>query len=321
MDVEINEIQRQIKLMVPEAVNEVCRTLDLLEGIYGQIHWAIYELIENSDNSGSKSIKFELNDSKLLVRNDGLEFSTDDFKRICSVNTSVGRDSLVDRSFGLGFKSVFSFSNDVKIFSGKFGIRFCKHKEHRLWKVFPHKIENQNFQEERNTVFEFDLGDKRENMSKTLFEVSPKILLFLRSVETLVIEDSVRGDTTTLEKIIRKKNDLEIVTLRRTINEEACESWDYVCCSKEFLIPEWWIGDKGQTKVVIAVPLNRDGGSVSVYRKIYRVVGDGNAGFALSGDFITTMSFDELVDNDWNAWLLDSVLDYINSELKLGLMI
>jgi len=320
MDVEINEIQRQIKLMVPEAVNEVCRTLDLLEGIYGQIHWAIYELIENSDNSGSKSIKFELNDNKLLVRNDGLEFSIDDFKRICSVNTLVGRDSLVDRSFGLGFKSVFSFSNDVKIFSGKFGIRFCKQKEHKLWKIFPHKIENQSFQEERNTVFEFDLGDKRENMSKTLFEVSPKILLFLRSVETLVIEDSVRGDTITLEKIIRKKNDLEIVTLRRTINEEACESWDYVCCSKEFSIPES-IGDKGRTRVIVAVPLYRGDGSVSIYRKIYRVVGDGNAGFALSGDFITTMSFDELVDNDWNAWLLDSVSDYINSELKLGLMI
>ena len=157
-------------------------------------------------------------------------------------------------------------------------------------------------------------------MSKTLFEVSPKILLFLKSVETLVIEDSVRGDTITLEKIIRKKNDLEIVTLRRTINEEACESWDYVCCSKEFLIPES-ISDKGQTKVIIAIPLYRDSVSVSVYRKIYRVAGDVNAGFALSGDFITTMSFDELVDNDWNAWLLDSVLDYINLELKSGLTI
>ena len=320
MDVEINEIQRQIKLMVPEEVNEICRTLDLLEGIYVQIHWAIYELIENSDNSGSKNVGFELKEDKLLVRTDGLEFSIDDFKRICSVNTSINRNGLVDRAFGLGFKSVFSFSNDVRIYSGKSGIRFCKHKEEKLWKVFPYKIENQNFQKEDNTIFEFDLGDKQGIMSKTLFEISPKILLFLKSVRTIVIEDFVSGDTITLEKIIRKKNNLKIVTLRKIINKEVCESWDYVCYSKEFLIPES-ISDKEQTRVSIAVPLSRESDLVSIYRKIYRVVGDENAGFMLSGDFITTMSFDELVDNDWNAWLLDSVLDYINLELKSGLTI
>jgi len=37
----------------------------------------------------------------------------------------------------------------------------------------------------------------------------------------------------------------------------------------------------------------------------------------VSGEFVTTMNFDGIVDNDWNSWLLDSVLGFINSELKL----
>ena len=85
--------------------------------------WSVYELLENADNIGSKNVKFELDNGKLLVKNDGLCFTNEDFKRICSVNTLINRNSLIDRSFGFGFKSVFNVSNDVRIFSNKIGSR------------------------------------------------------------------------------------------------------------------------------------------------------------------------------------------------------
>ena len=75
MDAGINRIQQKITSIDSDTVNEIRRTLDLLAEIYSQVNWSIYELVENSDNVGSKSIVFELDGNKLTVINDGLCFT------------------------------------------------------------------------------------------------------------------------------------------------------------------------------------------------------------------------------------------------------
>ena len=75
MDAGINRIQQKITSIDSDTVNEIRRTLDLLAEIYSRVNWSIYELVENSDNVGSKSIVFELDGNKLTVINDGLCFT------------------------------------------------------------------------------------------------------------------------------------------------------------------------------------------------------------------------------------------------------
>ena len=141
MDIDIHKIQQDIKSRNSDVVKEINSVLEYIDEIYSRIDWSVYELLENADNIGSKNVKFELDNGKLLVKNDGLCFTNEDFKRICSVNTPINRNSLIDRSFGFGFKSVFNFSNDVKIFSNKIGIRFLEASGRDLWKIFPHEVE------------------------------------------------------------------------------------------------------------------------------------------------------------------------------------
>ena len=320
MDADINRIQQEITSINSDTVNEISGTLDLLAEIYSRVNWSIYELVENSDNVGSKNVVFELDGNKLSVVNDGLRFTGEDFERICSVNTSVNKDSLVDRSFGLGFKSVFSFSNDVSIFSGNNGIRFFEESGLLLWKIFPHVVDCLELKSEQSTVFEFVLGNKRKQIADVLAGISPEILLFLNSVESLTVRDVQDNSTLFLEKSSKPLDgaNVNLVTVKRSTNKETTESSEYVCYSKDFSIPERVrIGENSETEVVVAVPVSGSNDSVSVFRNIYRVTGEEKTGFMLSGEFVTTMNFDGIVDNDWNSWLLDSVLGFINSELKL----
>ena len=317
MDIDIHKIQQDIKSRNSDVVKEINSVLEYIDEIYSRIDWSVYELLENADNIGSKNVKFELDNGKLLVKNDGLCFTNEDFKRICSVNTPINRNSLIDRSFGFGFKSVFNFSNDVRIFSNKIGIRFFEESGRDLWKIFPHEVEGLDIEGGYQTIFEFILQNKQDSMAKSLFEISVEILIFLKSVECIVIEDLDGGDILTLRKSVREKGEVKIVTINRILNKKVQENFNYVCYSKEFSIPERIrINNCKQTKVVIAIPISKVSDSVSIYRRIYPVTGKKNTGFMLSGDFITTMNFDEIVDNEWNSWLLDSVLDYVNLELK-----
>ena len=153
-----------------------------------------------------------------------------------------------------------------------------------------------------------------------LVGISPEILLFLNSVESLTIRDVQNNNTLFLEKSSKPLDgaNANLVTVKRSDNKETTESSEYVCYSKDFSIPERVrIGENSETGVVVAVPVSGSNDSVSVFRNIYRVTGEEKTGFMLSGEFVTTMNFDGIVDNDWNSWLLDSVLGFINSELKL----
>ena len=173
---------------------------------------------------------------------------------------------------------------------------------------------------EQSTVFEFVLGNKRKWVADVLVGVSPEILLFLNSVESLTVRDVQNNNSLLLEKSRKPLDDANanLVTVKRGTNKETTKSSEYVCYSKDFSIPERVrIGENNETTVVVAVPVSGLNDSVSVFRNIYRVTGEGKTGFMVSGEFVTTMNFDGIVDNGWNSWLLDSVLGFVNSELKL----
>ena len=77
----------------------------------------IYELIQNADDSGSANLELQLNENGLLVWNDGCQFNEKDVRSICSLGSS-DKDLTDIGTFGIGFKSVYNYTDSPEIYSG-----------------------------------------------------------------------------------------------------------------------------------------------------------------------------------------------------------
>jgi HSP90 family molecular chaperone len=85
----------------------------------------IYELLQNAEDalrkrsgwSGSRSVKFEQSKSSLRVSHFGKQFDEPDVRGICGISES-SRDLTAIGRFGIGFKSVYAFTDRPEIHSG-----------------------------------------------------------------------------------------------------------------------------------------------------------------------------------------------------------
>lgn len=87
-----------------------------------------FELLQNADDCASKSgtqVKFELSDPHFILAHNGMPFSKQDFDSIISAAKSTKSASKKKTGYkGIGFKSVFTNSTEVTIFSGGFKFTF-----------------------------------------------------------------------------------------------------------------------------------------------------------------------------------------------------
>ncbi len=85
----------------------------------------IYELLQNAEDAlarrkdwqGSRAVQFELTKTALRVAHCGMPFSSDDVKGICGIAESTKSINSIGR-FGIGFKSVYAFTECPEIHSG-----------------------------------------------------------------------------------------------------------------------------------------------------------------------------------------------------------
>src|SRR5437879_3911232 len=103
------------------------RHLRIYRRLYDDETHFVYELIQNADDSGSKSLSFILRDGELLVINDGGRFNEgekNDVRDICSIGLREKNLTQIG-SFGIGFKAVYAYSDAPQVYSGneRFEIR------------------------------------------------------------------------------------------------------------------------------------------------------------------------------------------------------
>ena len=97
----------------------------LLANRYGDRTHFIYELLQNAEDAlarrtawqGSRAISFELDADALHVSHFGVPFDEADIRGICGIAESTKRLTEIGR-FGIGFKSVFAFTERPEIHSG-----------------------------------------------------------------------------------------------------------------------------------------------------------------------------------------------------------
>lgn len=159
---------------------------DTLTKLYTKSGHFVFELIQNAEDCDAEEIIFDLQKDKLVFQHDGKKlFKLENVDAITNVGNSTKNDNGNSiGKFGVGFKSVFEYTNTPEVHSGEY---------HFIIKdmYIPHPIENSEFCS--NTIFHlpFDISGKPKEdcfkeIGETLKNLNPETLLFLSHIKKIV---------------------------------------------------------------------------------------------------------------------------------------
>ena len=322
------------------------RSLDLLlNEINKKPDTFVFELIQNADdypnpNQDNTEVKFTITSDHLVLSHNGLEFSETNVKAISSIGSDDKKDKEDKIGFkGMGFKSIFKFSNHVWIKSGIYSFKFDENYYKR--EKFPNGEKNPNFCNHSmpwqilpiwTAPLLKNLEDKEQNLIKNpvcifirpngqytldrvkklldiekmfleTFKNEDRILLFLRNVKKLEFYGKQSNFTTILNKekwSVSKLKKLEIPTeIRERINFQS---------KSDVRIPEKY-GIISSTEITFATKKDNTEIQKTDDAKIFAYLPtDWNLGFdfLINGNFIPDGSREELFhDIEWNIYLME----------------
>ena len=91
----------------------------LLANLYSDRTHFVYELLQNAEDAEATEVAFALFHNRLEVRHNGKLFDDDDVRGICGLGKGTKADDLTKiGEFGIGFKSVFAYTNSPQVYSG-----------------------------------------------------------------------------------------------------------------------------------------------------------------------------------------------------------
>ncbi|APH70034.1 DUF3883 domain-containing protein [Aquibium oceanicum] len=285
----------------------------LLADRYDKLTHFIYELLQNAEDAlrrrssgwtGDRSVTFELSAEQLVVTHHGQPFNAADVQGVCGIDESTKDITSIGR-FGIGFKSVYSFTKRPEIHSGDEDFAI----ETFVWPKAVAPVERQPSQTKIILPLNGDVEDPQTEIAEGLQDLGPRTLLFLRHIKE--ISWSVDGepaglyfrdDPKTLAPGIR-----QIALMGQQDGEEIEENW--LVFSKE-------VANEGQNVgfVELAFALSSEPAptrrivplSDSTLVVFFPTVLSTNTGFLLQGPFRTTPSRDNIpVHDTWNRNLVN----------------
>jgi hypothetical protein len=157
--------------------------LELLGQLYSERAHFIFELIQNAEDAGATELTFELFGDRLEVRHDGRPFTAGDVRGICGVGQGTKAEDLTQiGKFGIGFKSVYAYTNTPRIYSSDEHFRIEKY-------VRPYAVDPLD-EPAAGTLFVFPFDRPEvpatvavQEISAALRNLDVETLLFLRSIE------------------------------------------------------------------------------------------------------------------------------------------
>lgn len=141
----------------PSSNSSLANLLDTVgQGLYSSKRRMFFELLQNADDCASESgtqVKFELSDTHFILAHNGMPFSKQDFDSIISAAKSTKSASKKKTGYkGIGFKSVFTNSTEVTIFSGGFKFTFNKsfplYNDFKKFYFFINRYENDSLKQQ-----------------------------------------------------------------------------------------------------------------------------------------------------------------------------
>lgn len=325
-------------------LDSLAGSIDRIQKSFPRYGSFLMEFIQNADDAKSKTVRVELQDNHLRVLNNGNKFIEENVVSICK----VGRSSKTPKDYigylGVGFKSVFLMSDCVEIISDDFSFKFSKKDwddpAHTPWQVVPLWVE-ESYQKGTpqgfNTVFDLHLKEDKALLDELTEEMKPahlndRILLFLRHLERMEIQDSTKNYKRTIakEKDLKKtKSNYEVYTLAEYENDTLIHEHNWLVfrkdcpvqkdVSEDLMTKEWERESVTQRQVVVAFRLD-DTNRLMVEEKGTAHIGvfsflplkeiPSGLNFLIQADFLTMPGRGELHrDCLWNKWLAKEIYE------------
>lgn len=159
----------------------------------------VYEMLQNADDAKAAEITFNLFEDKLLVIHDGLAFDEKDLEGICSISKGTKSDDYTKiGKFGIGFKSVFVYTESPQVHSGLYDFEIRE-------LVLPRTIKSE-YKDDDKTVFVLPFNTKKtkeiawERIKNKLESLHEEAIIFLKNIKKInvVIDDEKQ----TIEKVV-----------------------------------------------------------------------------------------------------------------------
>ena len=285
---------------------------ELLANRYDDRTHFIYELLQNAEDAlakrvgwiGQRSVRFDLSERELRVSHFGKPFDEADVRGICGIAESTKDVTQIGR-FGIGFKSVYAFTDRPEVHSGDedFGI------ESYVWPIAAPGITRDTSE----TIIVMPLRDPvdGEEIGAGLKRLGANSLLFLREIE----EIEWNADDGSSGLYLRQSDDRDEWVRRVTVIGQADGQPDaehtWLVFSKAMHASE----DKLVGHVEVAFCLERDRVR-SIPRSplvvFFPTVVETNLGFRVQGPYRTTPSRDNVPNRDgWNRNCVRATADLL----------
>lgn len=168
----------------------------LLANRYDDRTHFIYELLQNAEDAlakrkewgGLHSVRFHLSKQELRIRHFGKPFDEADVRGICGILESTKGLTEIGR-FGIGFKSVYAYSNRPEVHSGTEDFAI----ESFVWPVAVTSVPRSR--DETVIVIPLKESAASEEIASGMNRLGPGALLFLREIEEIAwsVEDRPIG--------------------------------------------------------------------------------------------------------------------------------
>ena len=96
------------------------RILRIIINQYSDRTHFIYEILQNAEDAGATHVKFHLERERLVIYHNGRPFDEKDIEGVCGIANGTKEDGTRIGHFGIGFKSVYCYTEKPHIYSGKY---------------------------------------------------------------------------------------------------------------------------------------------------------------------------------------------------------
>jgi hypothetical protein len=311
MTCDYNEITKENEIRYGTDIGRIGR--QLFSECYDDKTHFIFELLQNAEDAiarregwqGSRTVSFHLTKTDLRIGHFGQPFDENDVRGICGIAESTKGVSEIGR-FGIGFKSVYAFTDRPEIHSGteNFSIK------NYVWPSAISAIDH----EAEETVILLPLKSGEESghceIADGLENIGASALLFLREIDEICwsVEGGCEG------RYLREEQDIdENVRLIKVIGQEQ----DEARISEEWLVFSRPVRTEDGHKagnVEIGFSIFQEDNTES--QKIhcldhsplvvyFPTVVETHLGFLVQGPYRTTPNRDNVLKNDsWNQSLV-----------------
>lgn len=286
----------------------------LLSDRYDDRTHFIYEILQNAEDAlsrrqdpdGPRSVNFSLSKDSLQVSHHGKLFTESDVRGICGIGKSTKSEKFTEIGrFGIGFKSVYAFTDAPEVYSGEEHFAIDSF-------VWPREISpTDTGQGETVFVIPFRRDDPSayNDIASGLRKLGVRTLLFLREIEEIswTVEGGPSGLYLRSKPETLAENARRIVLIGQEGEKEVDETW--LLFSREVKTGE----DTHAGYVEIAFALDKDANNSLTVRRannsplmvFFPTIVSTNLGFLIQGPYRTTPSRDNVPRNDeWNRQLV-----------------